>query len=492
MPPTTASPTTLTMTQNPVSQRATFTRPATSARGCLIPLVICIGLPLSGWAQTGELPLNPNSDRKGTATAPGGAMLLEPFKYIPPAGASKNQQASDAIKRNPAQQRIVDFNTAGNYSAAGTEGLALMSTEKLDDELQLIVANSLAWTGRMVDAIPTYQGLTKGKYANEANVGLANIFRWNGREDQAAPLYRAVLATDPENKDAIEGMELASRELRPRTTVSFGGSSDSSDIQRRGATVNHRWRDSTGVNIMEIETSAVRDTLPTLQANQQDLTFRYQALNLALKPSLEISSATKTGGNVFGSGRISLFDDQLSLQLGRVNWGRIATNPNGLAANLSAWHAGLIWNQSLSFGRLLARANYYDVSDGNRIVTSSVNLTSSWRPLGSHFKPFVGFETRDARFNSSNYWSPAQGYGTAYAGVLAEWDGPDWNVFTSAQAGTPLYGDAGNSWNVLVGGKRWVTPDVAVGFGAGMLSSKRDNSGYRAKSATVSVEKLWK
>ena len=480
------------MTQNPMTHRTPLTRPVKSTGWRIASLVVCMGLPLACWAQTGELSLSPNVDRKSTATPPGGYIPLEPFKYIPPAGANKNQPASEALKRSPEQQRILDFNTAGNYQAAGTEGLALMSKEKLDDELQLIVANSLAWTGRVKEAIPTYQGLAKGKFANEANVGLANVFRWNGRDDQAAPLYRAVLAADPENKDAVEGLALASRELRPRTTVSFGGSSDSSDIQRRVATVNHRWRDSTGSNIMEVETSAVRDALPTFQANQQDVTFRYQSLDLALKPSLEISSATKTSGGVYGSGRISLFDDQLSLQAGRVNWGRIATNPNGLAANLSAWQAGLIWNQNLSFGRLLARANYYDISDGNRIVTSSVNLTSSWRPLGSHFKPFIGVETRDAKFNSSNYWSPAQGYGTAYAGVLAEWDGPDWNFYTSAQAGAPLYGDAGNSWNVLVGGKRWVTSDMSVGFTAGMLSSKRDNSGYRAKSATVSVEKLWK
>ncbi len=463
-----------------------------SAGWRLAPLVIFMGLPFVSWAQTGELLLNPNNDRTGTAITPGGALSLEPFKYILPAGASKNQQASESIKRNPEQQRILDFNTAGNYQAAGTEGVALMSREKLDDELQLIIANSLAWTGRVKEAIPAYQGLTNGKFTNEANVGLANVFRWNGRDDQAAPLYQAVLASDPENKDAIEGLELSSRELRPRTTVNFGGSSDSSDIQRRVATVNHRWRDSTGANIMEIETSAVRDTLPNFQANQQDATFRYQALNLALKPALEISAASRNGGSIYGSGRINLFDDQLSLQAGRINWGRLATNPNGLAANLSAWKAGLTWNQNLSFGRLLARANYYDISDGNRIVTSSVNLTSSWRPLGNHFKPFVGVETRDAKFNSSNYWSPAQGYGTAYAGVLAEWDGPDWNFYTSAQAGLPLYGDAGNSWNVLVGGKRWVASDVAIGIGAGMLSSRRDNSGYRAKSANVSVEKLWK
>ena len=480
------------MTQYLISHRAQPIRPVRSAGRHLAPFLVCMGLPLAGWTQTGELLLNANPDRKGTVTSPGIGLPLEPFKYIPPAGASKNQQASDAVNRSPEQQRILDFNAAGNYQAAGTEGLALMTTEKLDDELQLIIANSLAWTGRVKEAIPTYQGLGKGKYTNEANIGLANIFRWNGRDDQAAPLYRAVLANDPENTDAIEGLELSARELRPRTTVSFGSSSDSSNIQSRVATVNHRWRDSTGSNIMEIETSAVTNTLPTFQANQQDLTFRYQALNLALKPSLEISSATKTSGAVYGSGRINLFDDQLSLQAGRLNWGRIATNPNGLAAKLSAWNAGLIWDQSLSFGRLVARANYYDISDGNRIVTSSVNLASSWRPLGSHFKPFVGVETRDAKSSSSNYWSPAQGYGTAYAGVLAEWDGPDWNFYTSAQAGVPLYGDAGNSLNVLVGGKRRITSDLAVGFSAGTLSSKRDNTEYKAKSANVSLEKLWK
>ena len=425
-------------------------------------------------------------------TSPGSALPLEPFKYIPPAGANRSQQASDAVKRSPEQQRILDFNTAGNYQAVGTAGLALMTTEKLDDELQLIVANSLAWTGRVQEAIATYQGLAKGKFASEANIGLANVFRWSGRDDLAAPLYRAVLASDPENKDAIDGLELSNRELRPRTTLSFGGSIDSSDIRRRAVTLNHRWRDGDGSNIMELETSNVKDRLPSFQAGQQDLTFRYQALSLALKPSLEISTATKTNGSIFASGRINLFDEQLSLQAGRINWGRIATNPNGLAANLSALNAGFTWSQNLSFGKLVAKANYYDVSDGNRIVTSGVNLASSWRPLGRHFKPFVGIETRDAKFNSPNYWSPAQGYGTAYAGVLAEWDGPDWGLYTSAQVGAPLYGDAGNSWNVMVGGKRWVSSDVAVGFSAGALASKRDRIEYKARSANISLEKLWK
>ncbi|TAG35639.1 MAG: hypothetical protein EAZ34_03000 [Polaromonas sp.] len=480
------------MTQHLTSHRAQPIRSVKSAGQHIAPFLICMSLPLSGWTQTGELLLNASPDRKGTATSPGIGLPLESFRYIPPGGASKNQQVLNAVKRSPEQQRILDFNAAGNYQAAGTEGLALMAVEKLDDELQLIIANSLAWTGRVQEAIPTYQGLGKGKYANEANIGLANVFRWNGRDDQAAPLYRAVLAIDPENADAIEGLELSDRSLRPRTTVSVGNSSDSSDIRRRAVTLNHRWRDSTGSNIMEIETSTVRDRLPAFQANQQDLTFRYQNLTLALKPSFEISSATKTSGGVFASGQISLVDEQLSLQAGRINWGRIATNPNGLAANLSALNAGLMWSQNLTIGKLLARANYYDISDGNRIITSSVSLASSWRPLGSHFKPFLGIETRDAKFSSANYWSPAQGYGTAYAGVLAEWDGLDWGFYASAQAGTALYGEAGKSWNVGIGGKRWIASDIAIGLSASALSSRRDSSVYRAKSANVSLEKLWK
>lgn len=486
-------------TQHLTLHRVANARPVIPSGWQITSLLIFTGLPMASGAQTGELLLSPNSSLKGAVTSPGSALPLEPFKYIPPASAGKTKEALDAVKRNPEQQRILDLNTAGNYQAAGTEGLALMSREKLDDDLQLIVANSLAWTGRTKEAIPTYQALANGQYANEANVGIANLFRWNGRDDQAAPLYRAVLAKDPENKDAIEGLELTARELSPRTTISFGGSRDSSDIQVRAATINHRWRDNSGSRIMEVEASTTRNTLPTIQTRQPDATFRYQALDLALKPSFEISSASKisangnnNGANLFASGRINLFDDQLALRAGRVNWGRISTNPNGIASNLAAWNTGLTWNQSLPIGRLTARGDFYSISDGNRIVTSSVNLASAWRPLGNHFKPFVGIETRDAKFNSANYWSPSQGYGTAYAGVLAEWDGPDWNFYTSAQFGVPLYGDAGNSWNVLVGGKRWITSDVAVGFSAGSLASKRDNSEYRAKSANVSLEKLWK
>ncbi len=433
------------------------------------------------------------TDAQGITAPPGGLIQLAPFQYIPPAGSAKNrQQEADAPKRSPEQQRIMEFNLAGDYQNAGTQGLALLEKEKLDDELQLIIANSLAWTGRLKEAAAAYQGLTKGKFANEANVGLANIHRWRGRDDQAAPLYRNVLASDSANVDAQEGLALAERELSPRTMVSMGGSSDSSDMQRRLGTVNHRWRNSANTSIMEVETSLVRDTLMPNQTQQQDVSLRYQDLAMALKPSLELSLPTKENRTLFGTVRLTLDEDQSTIQLGRVNWGRIASNPNALAAGMSASYAGAIGRRDLGWGKVVGRLNYYNISDGNTIFTSSLNVDLAWRPLGSHYKPFFGIETREAKFNTRNYWSPEQGSGTAYAGLMGEWSGADWTFYASGQLSQPLFGDAGAGWSALAGGRLWVSNDVALSMNLWSMASWRDNSAYRAQSASVNLEKLWR
>jgi hypothetical protein len=334
--------------------------------------------------------------------------------------------------------------------------------------------------------------LAGGKYANQAAVAVGNIHRWSGRDDLAAPLYRTVLASDPTNDGALEGMEMASRELSPRTTLSFGGGKDSSDEQRRSGTLNHRWRDRSGAQIMEIETSGVRDTLPGLEAKQGDATLRYQNLNLALKPSMELSTLTTREHNFYGSARIRLFDDRVTLDGGRVNWGRMASNPNALASRLSAVHAGMNATLNTSIGGLYGRVDYYNVSDGNIILTSSANLATAWRPLGNRFKPYVGFETRGAKYASPNYWSPVNGAGSLYGGLLGEWGAPEWNLYASGQVGARLFGDAGTSWSVGAGGKTWVTSDIALSANLWAMSSWRDNAEYRAKAASVNLEKLWR
>lgn len=434
-------------------------------------------------------------DRPGVVTPSGNPMLLAPFIYIPPAGANKlNQDQPAAVeqpKRSADQQRIVDLNAAAKYQAVGTEGLALMAKEETDEQLQLIVANSLAWTGRLKEAIPTYQGLTKGAYANEANFGLANVYRWSGRDDHAAPLYRAVLASAPDNADARQGLTLALRELRPKTTLSLGKSTDSSDLLHQSATVNHRWRDNSGAQIMEIETSTVQDELPNIKVRQPEVSFGYQNLGIALKPSFKLSMPTTGNQTLYGNARIKLLDDRVSLEVGRVNWGRMVTNPNALAARLSAAHAGISATQNFELGRLSGNFNHYSISDNNTIQTGGLQFASSWRPLGNHFKPFAGIEARSAAFNTANYWSPEEGSGIVYAGLLGEWGDADWNLFASGQAGQRLYGDAGQSWSLSAGGKRWLSNDIALSLNLWSMASTRDNATYRASAATVSLEKLW-
>jgi len=474
-------------------QHEPFNQVVKKMRKLVIIALAFISLPIGVAAQTIGFSGMATPETKGVLGPSNAGLVLSPFKYIAPSNTEKTA-GENAPKRTPALQKIVDMNAAGDYKSAGTEGLVLMASEKVDDELQLIVANSLAWTGRVKEAVPVYQAISKGKYANEANVGLANINRWRGRDDLALPLYQSVLDRDPANPDALEGIDMASRELSPRTVMSGGISSDSSELKRRIGAINHRWRDNSGANIFEVEANGFYDWTPTDAEPQRDLTLRYQSLDLPLKPSLELNMPTRLNPTLFGVARIKLFEDQLTLSAGRINWAKTVANPVAARQGLVANYLGVEANQSFSMGSLVGRVNYYDISDAgnNTILTTGLNFNSDWRPLGSHFKPFAGFETRTAKFNAPTYWSPEKGSGTAYAGLMGEWGEADWNFFASAQLGAPMYGDAGNSWSVSAGGKRWVSSDIALGLNLWSMASWRDNSAYRAQSLNVYLEKLWR
>lgn len=459
-----------------------------------LPLLVFLSLPLTVVANDkGFLPTTA-PDYQGISPSLGGSIQLAPFKYIPPAVPSgkARQPDPDLPKRSPDQQRLVELNTAGDYQVLGSQGYAMIKSDKLDDELQLMIANSLAWTGRLKEAISVYHGLEKGKYANDAKVGLANIYRWSGREELAAPIYKGILTSDPSNADAQEGLVLAMRELIPRTTLSFGASNDSSDMQRRSGTVTHRWRDVSGSSIYEVETSRVRDALPSSEATQQDVSFRYQNISVALKPSLELSIPTQENRALFGSLRINLYEDQVAIQSGRVNWGRLATNPNALASGLTASHVALSASYNSPFGKVSGRYNYYNISDGNTVVTSNLNVDSSWRPLGNNFKPFFGLETRYAKLSTPNYWSPTLGSGTAYVGLKGEWNEADWSLYSAGQVSTPFWGEAGRGWSISAGGKRWFSNEMAISMNIWAMATHRNNTAYRAQAANIYLEKLWK
>lgn len=420
-----------------------------------------------------------------------GPIMLESFRYIPPARAAEPAQT----QRKPDEQRIVDLHAAGEYGQAGTEGLALLQREKPDEALQLIMANSLAWTGRTKDATAIYQGITEPEFVDDANVGIANILRWQGREHLAAPIFREILGRRPDHADAQTGLRLAERELVPRTSISFGGLRDSGDFARNAAIVNHRWRGDGGYTITEVELGAVRDTLPNVETRQRDVTLRYQDLAMELKPALELSLPQGDGSDksrLYGNLKLMFDQEQIRVTMGRVNWGRMVNNANALRQGIAATQLGANVRRELNVGELQGRLDYYNVSDGNSVWTGDLRLNGNMRPLGSKIRPYVGIEGRKARFNTPNYWSPVDGHGTAYVGLNGDWGADDWTLFATGQIGAPIYGEAGKSWSVAAGAKRWITDDLALSFNLWSMASVRAGTAYRAQSANMQLEKLWR
>jgi tetratricopeptide (TPR) repeat protein len=404
-------------------------------------------------------------------------------------------------KPSQAFQPLHDLAAKGDYAAVATQGMALLTREKLDDQTHLLVANSLAWAGHLDDAVTQYQavlqtqgGQLESQIARDASVGLGNVYRWRGHDEQAVPLYDAVLALDPKNAAALEGLNLAKRELRPRTLVTLGASGDSSDAKRRNISVNQRWRDASGKHIFEVEGAALSETVLAASARDRELTLRYQSLALPFQPKFELSGQGNPENKLFGSLQLYFGGVQNTLEIGRVNWGRLASNANALQAGLTANHLGVGATIEGEYGQLSGRFDYYGISDENTIIGSGIRYTPAWRPLGSHFKLFTGTETRDASQGAANnsYWSPVAGFGTLYGGLFGEWGGANWNLYGSGQIGFHLFGEAGTNWSLSAGGKRWLGDDYALGLSLFRLSSSRDNASYNAKAITMTLEKLWK
>jgi hypothetical protein len=167
-------------------------------------------------------------------------------------------------------------------------------------------------------------------------------------------------------------------------------------------------------------------------------------------------------------------------------------NANALNLGLSATHLGLLGKRDTFLGDLMGRFDYYNISDTNTVWSSDIRLTSNLRPFGNAIKPFIGLETRKAMFFTPNYWSPQDGSGNLYMGLQGEWQTEDWSLYGSGQVGFPVYGDAGQSWSASAGMKRWITRTVALSFNLWAMATTRDGTAYRAQSAFVSLEKLWR
>ena len=413
-------------------------------------------------------------------------------KDIPAANNEAPAAQTSEVARDPKVQRIFDLYQKEDYPGAAAEGFPLLSEFPNDNQLRLIVANSLAWsTTRYKDAIDAYRPLLDTPDARDARLGLANVYRWSGREDLALPLYKAVIEQNPDNKDAREGVILTERAMRPRTKISMGTASDTNNMQRQELTLTHRWRTPSGSGIFEIEAGGTNDTQLDLASYQRNVTLRYQGLDLPLAPTFDITEQTGPQQSVFGGVNLKLTDDT-QLIVNRVNWGLLSFTTAAELANLSAFHTALATSKTGDLGNMRLRVDYFGVSDGNSVVIGNLQYTPSWRPLGEYLKPFVGISTRDQSNYSPLYWSPVNGgYGVYFVGMQAEWSNTTSSLFASAQVGNGLYGEGGFNWGVSLGGRTWINDDYAIGAKLNKYAGGQYGPSYSFTSALVTLERAW-
>jgi tetratricopeptide (TPR) repeat protein len=435
----------------------------------------------------------PNGTTRAVVTPP--PQPAEPTPQVNPKSrpVSTLRERVQLPPKSPALAQIEALFEKGDYDAVGREGLAVLAQDKNNHELRLKVANSLSWTGFLQEAVVQYQLLLTSPVAQDARIGLANSYRWLGQNADALPLYKEVLATAPQNQGALEGVRLAQRELAPRTVVELGTAVDSTTARRRSLFANHTWRNESGKRLYEVEVGAVNDRILEEQQNERDVTLRFQAQDILFQPKFELSAQGNPQRQYFGSLRLQFGSPQNTLEIGRVNWAKLALNARAFQADLTADHIGVSYGLRTALGELSARFDYFSISDDNEVTNGGLRFVPSWRPLGNNVRFFTGIDMRTARrpaINSS-YYAPVEGLGSGFFGVQADFGGPDWSLFGSAQVGARIYGEASNSFSYSVGGKRWLSSDLALGFNLFRLSSSRDNSGYRAKALNVNVEKLW-
>lgn len=402
--------------------------------------------------------------------------------------------------KTPAQQHVLDLYEAEDYAAAGDQGLALLPLENVDDNLRLLIGNSLAWTGRLDEAMSTYQSIQDPAVVPDANVGIANILRWKNTEHLSVPIYQGVLRADPRNTDARNGLLLAQRELAPRTTVSLGGMGDSNGWSRNDLEVNHRWRTDDGYGKFDVTLHGYHDTSPDINdpgsvvdTTQQEATLRYQALDREYKPTFELGVPEGGGAHTPHGGLKLLFlQDHVQLDVGFVNWGMLANNANALAQGLNASHVGLSAQGPTKLGEITGHLDYFGVTDSNTVVDAGTRLTSNWQPLGNHIKLYTGLDFRQSSFNTLSYWSPNTGYGFLYVGMQADWAADDWEIYTQGHVGTGVYGESANGWSFSTGARRWVSRDVALGINFWDYASLRYGDPYYYRSLNVVLEKVWR
>lgn len=425
------------------------------------------------------------------------AALLAATSMLP---GPSHAQAAEPASAPPVQAAASPSGSAaayaqGRYEDAARQGVVELEREPQNHELRLRVANSLAWTGRYRQAIEQYERLAGTPLARAATVGLASVHLWSGRPHLAAPMFRSVLAADPADTAALQGLANAQRQLRPRTTLRGSRVDDSSQTERRSAGLAHRWRDESLLQIFEVGGEHVDENRspsgPDLQPRKA--TFAYQNLGLPLAPRVRLTSDSGVKSSLFAELALQLADGAATVEVGRVNWGELAFAPAARRDGLFARRVGVTGNVDSPVGAFSGNAAHFALSDGNDVHEFNAQYTPTWQPFpqGSGLRATAGVYGRKAERNDGRYWSPASGYYVTQLGLSLNRWGDDWNLSAELKRGLRLGGEGASGWTAGFAGAYWINAHWTMRAEGFHIETRRDGSAYRSTSFALSLDRLW-
>lgn len=410
--------------------------------------------------------------------------LPEPFPDTPEARAT-----ADA-------DELEDLYTQGRIAEVARRGLALIrGGGQPDAELRLKIALSLSATRQTPAAIEQLAAVVdtwEMPAAQQARLPLANAYRWSGRADLALPHFEHVLKQEPDNAAARSGLTAVTRELRPRATVQWTGTDDNGGLQVHQGVAKYRWRNEDLNQIYEVETHISQHEFTGVgpRGRTRGATFRYERPDLPLQPQVAVTFDGAPLSGLLADIKLKL-SESLSIGVGRDNWGEVALAPRALQAGLTANRVNADGMLDTPWGMFYGRLALNQISDGNRITTGHAKFTPALNLAGGVIKPYVFVDARNVRFNTPDYWSPAEGVGLYGLGTTLEWVHDDWHFILAGQYGQRWYGDAGKSWIGSASAQRWLTDRTSVTANWFGLSSIRDGARYRSKALTLKVDHLF-
>lgn len=411
---------------------------------------------------------------------------MRPFRWLFVAAACA--AAGHAAAQSPALERY----QKGEYLEAARLGTTeLAGAGSSNAELRFAVANSLAWTGQYRPALEHYRALLGTPFETRAHIGMGNVLRWQGQADLAEGHYRSALAAEPGNQEALRGVELAGRELRPAVTTRLGRTADNQgaslnelSLKYRHWTSDRAWRWEAGVQAGSHETREGDWRPKALQAS-------VWAPRMALAPKLEASLYDNgaSGKRLLGGLQVEPLRDVLRLRIARVDWGRVAFSGAATRDGLTATALGAFASLPSVVGEVRARFDAFDISDDNRVYDAEAQITPAWQPLPWQLRWSTGIYGRRAQREDPRYWSPHPAYGVAFVGLQRGWYVDRFDVTASIRRGFAFTETARHSWGASASGRYWLNRDTAIGIEAWGVKAPRPGN-YTMHEVAAFLQRL--